>query len=221
MSLSWLVLMNANFLYGVWHDVGGIKEGIEKYGPQNRYKRGFESTSKTQREALFAQINDAVHNGGDGLAEITYDSPTSAGPQKLLRTPEVIHLQDVANLLDVLKPAVVVSFVVWGLTVLLIYFLNIAIPALVRQGAVLGGMVLVLFAMLLLLGPERVFNTLHIWIFPDDHQWFFYYQDSLMSTMMLAPRLFGWIAAALVMLGLGWYLVLNFGLMKLFKVLKN
>jgi hypothetical protein len=41
---------------------------------------------------------------------------------------------------------------------------------------------------------------MHVWVFPADHQWFFYYQDSLMSTLMKAPYLFGYIAVALVAL---------------------
>jgi hypothetical protein len=39
-------------------------------------------------------------------------------------------------------------------------------------------------------------------VFPEGHQWFFYYQDSLMSTLMKAPYLFGYIALALLVLTL-------------------
>jgi uncharacterized membrane protein len=57
-------------------------------------------------------------------------------------------------------------------------------------------------AALLTVGFREVFYAFHEAIFPPDHQWFFYYQDSLMSTMMKAPFLFGYIAAALVALAL-------------------
>lgn len=67
----------------------------------------------------------------------------------------------------------------------------------------LVGLVAAIGAVLLIVGPEKVFNQLHIWVFPDDHQWFFYYQDSLMSTMMFAPHLFGWI-------GLAWTILIVF-----------
>jgi hypothetical protein len=51
-----------------------------------------------------------------------------------------------------------------------------------------------LMVTVLLLGPNKVFYRLHPLVFPPAHQWFFYYQDSLMSTMMQAPDLFGYIA---------------------------
>ncbi|MCB1808001.1 MAG: DUF1461 domain-containing protein, partial [Candidatus Competibacteraceae bacterium] len=41
-----------------------------------------------------------------------------------------------------------------------------------------------------LMGPVRVFYQLHIWIFPPGHPWFFYYQDSLMTTLLKAPDIF-------------------------------
>jgi len=70
--------------------------------------------------------------------------------------------------------------------------------------------VLVIFAVLMvslasavfIVGPKDVFYQMHIWVFPDNHQWFFYYQDSLMSTMMKAPDLFAGIAAQIVLLAL-------------------
>ncbi|MFT7095179.1 MAG: hypothetical protein ACJAV3_002995, partial [Alcanivorax sp.] len=34
-------------------------------------------------------------------------------------------------------------------------------------------------------------------LFPAENEWFFYWQDSLMSTLMKAPVLFGGIAAAI------------------------
>ena len=51
-------------------------------------------------------------------------------------------------------------------------------------------------------GPRDVFYVFHEWVFPAGHQWFFYYQESLMSTLMKAPDLFGYIAAALVALAI-------------------
>lgn len=202
-------MMKADFLYGVWHDLGGIKEGIEKYGPKNRYKRGFEDTTKTQRKQIFHAINVAVHQHGEGLADIEYESPSSGGPQQLLRKPEVIHLQDVANLIDGLRWGVLTAFIVWvGLFALSIKF-SWSLPALFKQGVALAATSFLVIVFILILGPEKVFNTLHIWIFPKDHQWFFYYQDSLMSTMMLAPRLFAWISVALFLIAIPCYFVLN------------
>ena len=80
-----------------------------------------------------------------------------------------------------------------------------------QQGLLLGGLLAAVGLVLLIAGPTAVFYQLHIWIFPDDHQWFFYYQESLMSTMMKAPDLFGGIGATIGGLGIvifGLYLLL-------------
>lgn len=208
-SVSWLLLMKVDFLYGVWHDIGGIAEGIEKYGPENRFKRGFADTSREQRIDIFAEINFAVHNGGDGLSRITYESPSSSGTQTLLREPEVVHLQDVANLIDVLKPIPLASFFLWLVCCVVYLYKSWPAPSVKRQSTALLSLLGFALVLLLAIGAENVFNTLHVWVFPDGHQWFFYYQDSLMSTMMLAPVLFGWIAAAIVVVALLAYVGLN------------
>lgn len=213
LSLSWLVLVNTNFWYGFWHDVGGIGEGIDRYGPQNRYKPGFGETTRAQRGALFAQINAAVNNSGEGLEAITYQTPESRGPQPLLREPEVVHLQDVANLID--------SLFVPRLYALLAFPPLVAVaqrkkwqPTLKSQLVSLGGILAVFGLSLAIAGPENLFNQLHIWVFPDEHQWFFYYQDSLMSTMMMAPTLFGYIAASWAAMAVVVFLVAHWMLRK-------
>ncbi len=50
----------------------------------------------------------------------------------------------------------------------------------------------------MLIGPTKVFYWGHEVVFPENNQWFFYYEDSLMSTMMKAPALFGPIAGQLL-----------------------
>ncbi len=201
--------MPFDFFYGVWHDVQ-IKECIEKFGPKNRYKPGFQDTTRTQRIELFHEINMAVHRGGKGLEDISYQSPSSGGQQRLLREPEVVHLQDVANLLSVLLPLALIVVFDFPFLVIFYYRKFGTLPSIKYQSLGLLGLLVVLGGLLILIGPEKVFNTLHVWIFPKDHQWFFYYQDSLMSTMMYAPKLFGWIAltwaliASALFLGVNW-----------------
>ena len=53
------------------------------------------------------------------------------------------------------------------------------------------------------------FYALHEWIFPDNHQWFFYYQESLMTVLMKAPDLFGAISVLIALLAIPIYLLLN------------
>lgn len=215
LSMAWFILAQADFLYGFWHDNVGIKEGIEQYGPQNRYRPGFADTTREQRIELFAAINEAVHNDGRGLEKITYRTPTSQGPQTLLRTPEIIHLKDVAILLNKLFVIVVAVFIGWPLATYILYARSSGLPSVKSQLAGIGLLMVAVTVALLLFGAENVFNQLHIWVFPDEHQWFFYYQDSLMSTMMLAPRLFAWIAMALAGLSLLLFVLIQFGLLKL------
>lgn len=195
LSLAWCLLASNHFGYGFWHDNTGIAEAITKYAPQNKYKKGFEHTTREDRVAMFADINWAIHNGGEGLKDITYETPSSGGPQVLLREPEVVHLQDVANLIDVMFYPMVYGLFAWPVFCVL-GIRQRQLPSPVGQVTVLGGVSVLGGLIILIIGAEKVFNQLHIWVFPDNHQWFFYYQESLMSTMMYAPNLFGWIALA-------------------------
>src|SRR5690606_5060552 len=73
------------------------------------------------------------------------------------------------------------------------------------------GITLVIF----ITGPTKVFYWLHEQIFPDEHEWFFYYQDSLMTTLMKAPDLFGFIAVILVILMMVLWSLTIWGMIKL------
>ncbi len=220
-SIAWVVLAKQNFLFGLWHDHGGIAEGINTYGPENRYKTGFGETSRAERLRLFAAINTAVHRGGAGLEQITYQSPALAEPQRLLREPEVVHLQDVANLIDKLVILAMMALVLWLGVCAYQMLVCQSIPKASQQLIGLGIWLLPVFVGLAIIGPVSVFNTLHEWVFPDGHQWFFYYQDSLMSTLMLAPRLFGWIAAAIGILALAVYALLQLLLSLLLRLVRR
>lgn len=218
LALAWLILAKQDFAYEFWHDNVGIAEGIEKYGPKNRYRKGFADTTPEQRFILFSQINNSVHHQGKGLSDITYQTKTSRGRQSLLRQPEIIHLQDVANLLDFLKIAVMIAVVFWVLLFVILAKRYQSMPSVKFQLLSLSGLLLLGFLLIAVLGPEEVFNTLHIWVFPKDHQWFFYYQESLMSTMMLAPILFGWISILWLVVALVLY---GFIILLLSKVLSR
>jgi len=208
LSLSWVVLAKQDFLYDVWHDYTSIGEGIDKYGPQNRFKPGFGDTTRAERIRVFAAINQAVHRGGEGLEVIQYQSPSSNGLQILLREPEVIHLQDVANLIDTLFWLAFIALLIWFGFLAYLLLVERKLPTILESGKNLLLLLIPIFLILFIIGPETVFNTLHVWIFPDEHEWFFFYQDSLMSTLMMAPTLFAWIAAAMALLALVFYLLI-------------
>ncbi|GAA6135328.1 hypothetical protein NBRC116188_21180 [Oceaniserpentilla sp. 4NH20-0058] len=186
-----------------------IDKHIHKYGPQNKYKKGFELTNKPEQVRLFSAINHSIHNQGQGLNKITFHNPQGQPINRLLRNPEVIHLKDVANLIDTFY---MVSYIcLFSFLALLAYLKasNIQLPSIKQQAiGILSFSALCLIAVMVI-GPITVFYALHEWVFPQNHQWFFYYQESLMTVLMKAPYLFGAIAGLIAILAIGIYLVIN------------
>jgi hypothetical protein len=197
--LAWRGLAAVDFLYPAWYRVLDIHGHVQQFAPENRYKRGFELTTPDERQRLFAEVVDAIHADGRGLAALSYHGPDGRPLDSLFRQPEVQHLKDVARLVGALAPAgwLAVAWVIVHLA--LVAWRRWPVPPLGRMLAASLGVVLAGLVVVLALGPRRVFYHLHEWVFPPDHPWFFYYQDSLMSTMMKAPDLFGAIAASLVL----------------------
>lgn len=197
--VAWHLLAQVDFAYPQAYQALDINAHIDTYGPQNRYKDDFAHTDKEQHLSLFHQINQAIHQNPDSLAEITY-TPASGQTVTLLRPPEVIHLQDVARLIDGVYIAGWASLCVFIAATVMLRWQKAPLPRpqnviLTFTGAIALG-ALVVFAA----GPKKVFYLLHTWVFPPEHPWFFYYQDSLMTTLMKAPDLFGFIAVLLLVL---------------------
>ncbi|WNO10219.1 DUF1461 domain-containing protein [Teredinibacter sp. KSP-S5-2] len=212
--LSWALLAVNNFFYGVWHDFGGIKQGIEQYGPQNRYKLGFAETTKEERARLFSEIVREIHTGGKGLEDIQFTVDSVGHSQRLLRQPEVVHLLDVAHLIEVLAIFSIFVFFVWGVQVVWVFQKKASVPSFKFQlVGLLSGVVLAV-CLIFIIGPDTVFSWAHETVFPDDHQWFFYYQESLMSTLMLAPIIFAYIAVTWTVLATLIYIAVQFLLLK-------
>lgn len=211
---GWSGLRAVDFGYPLLYDALAVEEHIERFGPRNRYKRGFQTTDEAQRLALFGAIVEAIHAGGRGLESLRYR--TAYGRQvQLLRTPEIVHLRSVARLLDRLRLVSGVMLAAFAGSLLLMWRLGLPPPrpkrvALWTLVAVVVGAVAVL-----LIGAERVFNTLHTWVFPPGEQWFFYYEESLMTTLMKAPDLFGAIAVLLLIAGLAGCTLLLWGATRL------
>ena len=195
LPISWVGLSKVNFFYSSLYDSIGIEQHIQRFAPKNRFERlEFEKVPKEEVVELFNGVVVAINNHGEGLDSLQYVKESTQKKIKLFTEAEVIHLQDVANLLDNLKPIVLVLIVLWFIAVFWILSKRIKIPS-AMQFFFYTLILLALVMLVLAFGPVKVFNQLHIWIFPSNHQWFFYYEDSLMSTMMKAPILFGYIAA--------------------------
>lgn len=200
--LAWQLLAHMNFLYPLWYENLDIDQVIATYGPQNRHRSRFEDTTKAERTRLFAAIVKAIHNHGRDLDTLIYHDPAGRPIAALLTESEITHLQDVAHLLESLLP--------WGQNATLLLPLLVSILLWQKRNKppvtkILLGLAISLstaVSLILILGPVEVFYNLHTRLFPEDHRWFFYYQDSLMTMLMKAPVIFGYIAVSLATLTL-------------------
>jgi hypothetical protein len=190
LTAVWIALAQQSFFYKQWYQLLDINKTIVEYAPLNRFGReNFVETNSEEHTRLFAAITQAVHQQGNGLSTIKYnlsDGKTAV----LLTTEEVIHLQDVANIIATATVVMKVVAVIFIFSSLLMRYKDIAISPLKTQWVYAGGLTVVLSVLSLVVGLENLFYWLHTIVFPENHQWFFYYEDSLMSTLMQAPNIF-------------------------------
>lgn len=202
-------MYSIDFAYPTFYELLDIDEHIEEFGPQNRYRSGLQFTNKSEHVRLFAAMNKAVHNDGEGLEALSYYLPNGHKIDQLLRKPEVIHLQDVAHLINVFAKLGVIACLVWIVLLMMCLKTRLQLPTLKQQGISMGGLVGFCTLLVLIIGPVEVFYAFHVWLFPEEHQWFFYYQESLMTIVMKAPDLFGYIAIVLTLLAMAFFTLLN------------
>ena len=199
LAASWWAFSHVDYAYPLWYRWMAIDQHIARYAPEHPEKTGFAELSAEQHQRAFSEIVDAVHERGTALPDISYNAPGKA-PQRLLDRAEVQHLEDVRRLFRVGTIATGAFLLLWLLSA----------PLLLRMGmpswrARLAGAVLFVAALVVPLavwGPKQVFYQLHVWLFPAENQWFFYWQESLMSTLMRAPVLFAGIAVEITLLAL-------------------
>ena len=212
LAFSWNLLSRQDYGYHWLYDLYAIEQHIDKYAPQNHYILGLDGVGRSDHERMFGEIVHAIHHQGQGLEGIEFLHRGET--VRLLRQPEVVHLQDVANLVDFFQLLGLVSTLI---VVLLGSWLIISgsQPKWRQQLGILLGLVLVCTALVLIIGAKAVFYQFHVWVFPPEHEWFFYYQDSLMTTLMKAPHIFGAIAAAILVGGLLIFVLMSYGLKQL------
>ena len=195
--VSWHLLAQCHFAYPLGYQLLGLDKNIAEFAPLNRYKDDFEFVAPTEHWRLFGEISDAVQNSGVGLRDINYhlqNGTTTA----LMHDAEIIHLQDVANLIDKFYWVGTISLCIWIGLIIFVYRKQLKLPSLkkILLGFLVGFSVISIAV--LAIGPTTVFYWFHEQVFPDGHQWFFYYQDSLMTTLMKAPDIFAFIAILLL-----------------------
>lgn len=194
---AWQTLSATNFFYPQIYDALGFEPFIEEFAPQNHYKTGFESTDREQHIALFGQIVDAINNKGQNLSQITYHDSEGDVIDTLLREPEVVHLQDVANLLDNLRTSEYWAIVILLIIIALFRMTKTPLQHIRHTLFITLAIVAAIAISITVYGARAVFYQLHTVVFPENHQWFFYYQESLMTTLMKAPDIFAVIAVLL------------------------
>ena len=203
--LAWWLLAQSDFLYGAWYEWLDIEQTIAQYAPQNRYRQSFEQTTRVERKRLMSALVTAIHHHGEGLETLRYHDSSGNVLGKFLRPPEILHLHDVSALVNQWRWLGWTALFAWLLTSLAMFFKATKPPSLARVLLSLSTLLAMAGLAILLIGPLRVFYQLHVWIFPPGHPWFFYYQDSLMTTLLKAPDIFGpitlsWLLLSLVLL---------------------
>ncbi|WP_331346450.1 DUF1461 domain-containing protein [Cellvibrio sp. UBA7661] len=214
--VSWHLLAQFHFAYPLGYQLLKLDKHIAEFAPLNRHKDDFELTSPQEHWRLFGEISDAVQDSGRGLQNISYalkDDRTTS----LMHEAEIIHLQDVANLIDVFYAVGITSLCVWLVLIALARWQAYSLPSLKKiLLGFLAGISAIALAVIAI-GPTAVFYWLHVQVFPDGHQWFFYYQDSLMTTLMKAPDIFAFIALLLLVLMVALWCAALYGIKVLLK----
>jgi len=220
--MSWQILSQANFLYDQIYDYNDLENHINEYAALNRNgKESFALTEKTERVQIFNDIAREINTGGAGLAAISFVGIGENTSIPFLIAEEHDHLQDVANLVTSLKPlgALLASALIafygfcWYYKVTRYHYLwrpSDIFVSLFQIAAVVTLCVAITFA----LGPQQTFYLLHDWAFSDKAQWYFYFEDSLMTTLM-PEVVFGNIAALITVLTIFNWLLINFILRRL------
>jgi uncharacterized membrane protein len=202
LMLGWLALSQVNFLYPLDYRLLDIPATIAQYAPQNRHgKQNFIETDAAEHTRLFAAITTAINHQGAGLSTLHYTSPQGIDLGVFLTPDEVTHLTDVAKVVAIGLDAGLAALLLWSILVAVSLWRRIPLPSLGALGMGTALSLGVASIAVMLIGPMQVFDTFHRTVFPANHPWFFYYQDSLMTTFMQAPNLFGlivvwWIIAA-------------------------
>ena len=190
--VSWQVLSQVNFLYDQIYEHNNLEAHVNEFAPLNRnQKESFALTNKAERVRVFSEIAREINAGGGSLGSITYTPEGADAATPFLIEAEHDHLEDVANLVSSLKPvgAAVASLLIafyafcWYYKVSRYQYFwrpSGVFVSLFQIGAVAAICVAVTFA----LGPQQTFYLLHEWAFSDKAQWFFYFEDSLMTTLM-------------------------------------
>lgn len=205
--VAWHLLSPFNFFYSQWYDLIGIDDNIAEYGPLNKNRKGFATTHRLEHERLMTELVAAINSGGEGLSTIEYKDSKGEPIDTLLTDAETTHMRDVAQLIHWMNRCAIALVLLTAVLLLWAGKKAMKMPSLSGLSIKMLALLAMLAVIVLIVGPVEVFYQLHVWLFPDKNQWFFYYEDSLMTTMLKAPVIFGPIVVVLVLVAaMTWWL---------------
>lgn len=214
--LAWHLMAQINFAYPTGYKILDMDKHIAEFAPLNRHKHQFEFTTPQEHWQLFAQITASVQHNGKGLSEISYKLPDGSSTP-LMHSAEIIHLKDVSNLINKFYITGCIGALVWAIFLFIAYRQKLKFPSLRNILLGFSSGIFVITTIILTIGATKVFYWFHTKVFPDGHQWFFYYEDSLMTTLMKAPDIFAFIALLLLSLLIVIWGLTTFGMARLLK----
>jgi hypothetical protein len=207
--LSWHFLSKANFFFDTLYDMHQIESHIAEFAPQNRQNRiNFELTSKNERIRIVGKILRTVNSKGVGLETIKYFNTDGVPVNLFLTLAEVEHLKDVSVLVHLMNSIAFILMIIFIIIISLAWRYKTTTPSLLMLTCSMVGFVIITTGCIIFIGPQIVFNELHEWVFADKSEWHFYYQDSLMTTLLKAPDTFATIAILMTAIALIFWLLI-------------
>jgi len=200
--IAWHLSAHVNFLYPLWYSVLKIDQTIAQNAPRHLYKKQFVYTTKQEHHRLFSELVKSIQNKGGGLAHIYFYSESGEQLGTLLSQNEITHLKDVSLFIDSLNWLNILLLIFSLLLLAVIFLLRLGMPTPRKLFVSVGVIIAMVTFVVFIIGPTKTFYWLHPIVFHVDHQWFFYYEESLMSMLMKAPVLFAPICMQLILFGL-------------------
>lgn len=212
---SWYAWSQNNFLFSQLYEYNQLEEHIQKYAPQNRNRNDFETTTKDEQVRIFGEIVDSINNNGFGLEDIVYRTDSGEIIDKFLTKDEVDHLNDVSGLIKNANKANIYLMAILAALILFCWIYKVRKAKYfwkpISVFAAFFNMIVIIAvgcSAVFAIGPQNVFYILHEWFFANKAQWHFYFQDSLMTTLLPEP-IFGSIAVLLVTTAFLFWIILS------------
>ena len=210
--LSWHTLSKLNFFFDHVYEYNEIADHIDQYAPKNVNRNDFEVTTKEERIRLFGEMVTAVNSDGSGLSDIYYKAPSDEKIDTFLTEPELNHLIDVSELVSYSNEIGVTVAICLVVIYSLLYICKssntkpfwkpISMPIILINTSLFT---IIGTLGIFMIGPHNVFLYLHEVMFSDKAQWDFFFEESLMTTLLPVP-VFGSMAIMLVVVAILWWM---------------